>query len=378
MRKRADFLKKRTNNYDKFFEYVFLSVLPVLLTISLLFGGVEKSLERMLYTGTILANPEMLFQKKDNLTQNDSVQEMAVSEKVDNKTDLSIITSSVPKDIAVLMEQAEITYADSSNDGKIIEKDYSTQNATSEYNGLYVRNTTLEHEIDISKYLKRQVYANIDKDEPSVLIYHTHTTETYELLDRGFYTKQRSSRSENSKENMVRVGEEICRVLEENGYKVIHDKNVYDKEYNGAYDRSCEAISKVLKDNPSIQIVLDIHRDAIYQKDGSRIKPVTEIDGKKAAQIMLISGCEDGNVTNFPNWEKNLSFAVQLQNKLKNDNQKLVRPLMFCSRKYNMHLTPCSLVVEIGTDANTLAEAVYSAELFAKSLSVFLEEYKYK
>lgn len=371
-------MKKRTNNYDKFFEYVFLSVLPVLLTISLLFGGVEKSLERMLYTGTILANPEMLFQKKDNLTQNDSVQEMAVSEKVDNKTDLSIITSSVPKDIAVLMEQAEITYADSSNDGKIIEKDYSTQNATSEYNGLYVRNTTLEHEIDISKYLKRQVYANIDKDEPSVLIYHTHTTETYELLDRGFYTKQRSSRSENSKENMVRVGEEICRVLEKNGYKVIHDKNVYDKEYNGAYDRSCEAISKVLKDNPSIQIVLDIHRDAIYQKDGSRIKPVTEIDGKKAAQIMLISGCEDGNVTNFPNWEKNLSFAVQLQNKLKNDNQKLVRPLMFCSRKYNMHLTPCSLVVEIGTDANTLAEAVYSAELFAKSLSVFLEEYKYK
>ena len=91
---------------------------------------------------------------------------------------------------------------------------------------------------------------------------------------------------------------------------------------------------------------------------------------------MIISGCEDGNVTDFPNWEKNLSFAVQMQIKLKNDNPQLVRRLMICSRKYNMHLTPCSLLIEIGTDANTLSEAVYSAELFAKSLSQFLKEYE--
>ena len=124
-----------------------------------------------------------------------------------------------------------------------------------------------------------------------------------------------------------------------------------------------------------IQIVLDVHRDSIYQKDGSRIKTVTEINGTKAAQIMVISGCEDGNVTNFPNWQKNLTFAIKLQEKLKNDNPTLVRPLMFSSRKYNMDLTPCALSIEIGTDANTLSEAVYSASLFAKSLSELLKEY---
>ncbi len=368
-------MKNRTNNKDRIFHYVSIAVIPILLVVSLLLGGTEKSFKKIIYAGAFLSNPKIFFEQISNNEKSESINEMANSDNIKTEAS-SVIVSPIPKDIQKLIEQAEIIYADSKNNGKIIEKDYSKQNATAEFDGIYVRNTTLEHEIDIQKYLNSKVYADIDKKDPSVLIYHTHTTETYELLDRGFYTNERSSRSENSGENMVRVGEEICKILESNGYKTIHDKTIYDKEYSGAYDRSCESISKILKENPSIQIVLDIHRDAIYQKDGSRVKPVTEIDGRKAAQIMIISGCEDGNVSNFPNWEKNLSFAVQLQNKLKNDNQQLVRPLMFCSRKYNMHLTPCSLLVEFGTDANTLAEAVYSAELFAKSLSEFLKEYE--
>ena len=343
--------------------------------VSLMFGGIEKSFEKIIYTGAVLSNPQIILNQLKTKEKSDFIDEKANLETIEKEVS-AVVTSSIPSDIQKLINKAEKDYADSSNDGKIIEKDYSTQNATAELDGLYVRNTTLEHEIDIQKYLNSKVYANIEKNEPSVLIYHTHTTETYELLDRGFYTNERSSRSENSGENMIRVGEEICRVLENNGYKTIHDKTIYDKKYSGAYERSCKNISEILKENPSIQIVLDVHRDAIYQKDGSRVKPTAEIGGRKAAQIMIISGCEDGNVTNFPNWEKNLSFAVQLQNKLKNDNPQLVRPLMFCSRKYNMHLTPCSLLIEIGTDANTLSEAVYSAELFAKSLSEFMKEYE--
>lgn len=368
-------MKNRTNNRDSVFEYILVSVIPVSLVISVFFTGVEMTLEKIVYAGAVLTNPRSVISQIYDSEKSDYVDEMAVSDNMEKEVSV-VVASSVPKDIQKLINQAEIDYANSSKDGEIIEKDYSKQNATAELDGLYVRNTTLEHDIDIQKYLNGKVYANIDKDEPSVLIYHTHTTETYELLDRGFYTNERESRSENPGENMVRVGETICKVLENNGYKTIHNKTIYDKKYSGAYERSCKEISEILKENPSIQIVLDIHRDAIYQKDGSRVKPVAEINGQKAAQIMIISGCEDGNVTNFPNWEKNLSFAVQLQNKLKNDNPQLVRPLMFCSRKYNMHLTPCSLLIEFGTDANTLSEAVYSAELFAESLSGFLKEYE--
>ena len=375
-------MNKRTNIQEKIFEYVIKSIIPVILAISLLVGGIEESLNRMISIATYMVNPDKIFEYFANSdymnTENAETinKENHKAESTESVITSGNINSAIPDDIQKLVEDAQKKYADSSNDGKIISADYSKQNATSEYNGIYIRNTTLNHHINIEEYLNKQVYAFITENKPAVLIYHTHTTETYELLDRSFYTNERNIRSDNPKENMVRVGEEICKVLEKNGYKTIHDKSIYDESINGAYERSRANISRIIKDNPSIQIVLDIHRGAIYQKDNSKIKTVTEINGRKAAQIMLISGCEDGNVTDFPNWQKNLTFALNLQEKLKNDNKTLVQPLMFCSRKYNLDLVPCALSIEIGTDANTLSEAVYSAELFADSLSELLEEYK--
>ena len=375
-------MNKRTNIQEKIFEYVIKSIIPVTLAISLLVGGIEESLNRMISIATYMVNPDKIFKYFANSdymnTENAETinKENHKAESTESVITSGNINSAIPDDIQKLVEDAQKKYADSSNDGKIISADYSKQNATSEYNGIYIRNTTLNHHINIEEYLNKQVYAFITENKPAVLIYHTHTTETYELLDRSFYTNERNIRSDNLKENMVRVGEEICKVLEKNGYKTIHDKSIYDESVNGAYERSRANISRIIKDNPSIQIVLDIHRGAIYQKDNSKIKTVTEINGRKAAQIMLISGCEDGNVTDFPNWQKNLTFALNLQEKLKNDNKTLVQPLMFCSRKYNLDLVPCALSIEIGTDANTLSEAVYSAELFADSLTELLEEYK--
>lgn len=372
-------MNKRTNLTEKVFEYILKSLVPLALALSIAVGGVEPSLNRILTATVYMIYPEKAFENFKNNTV--SVTEKVSAETAKAENTESVVTSGnvvseIPADIQKLVSEAEKKYANSSNDGTIIESDYSKQNATSEFNGVYLRNTTQNHSVNIEEYLNKQVQAYIDEDKPTVLIYHTHTTETYELLDRNFYTNERNTRSENSAENMVRIGEEICKILEENGYKTIHDKTVYDEQLSGAYDRSRENVSKILKDNPSIQIVLDIHRDSIYQKDGSKIKTVTEINGRKAAQVMLISGCEDGNVTDFPNWQKNLTFALQLQEKLVNDNKTLMRPLMFCSRKYNMDLTPCALSVEFGTDGNTLSEAVYSAQLFANSLSEFLKEYK--
>ena len=375
-------MNKRTNIQEKIFEYVIKSIIPVTLAISLLVGGIEESLNRMVSIATYMVNPDKIFKYFANSdymnTENAETinKENHKAESTESVITSGNINSAIPDDIQKLIEDAQKKYADSSNDGKIISADYSKQNATSEYNGIYIRNTTLNHHINIEEYLNKQVYAFITENKPAVLIYHTHTTETYELLDRSFYTNERNIRSNNPKENMVRVGEEICKVLEKNGYKTIHDKSIYDESVNGAYERSRANISRIIKDNPSIQIVLDIHRGAIYQKDNSKIKTVTEINGRKAAQIMLISGCEDGNVTDFPNWQKNLTFALNLQEKLKNDNKTFVQPLMFCSRKYNMDLVPCALSMEIGTDANALSEAVYSAELFADSLTELLEEYK--
>lgn len=366
-------MKKRTNNDNKVFEIIFKSIIPIGLSVLLVIDGFGNGAKNILQICMYMVQPKeffSLFGTDEKIVSN--IENTGNKETNTPNFFSSNVESNIPDDVLSLMYQAQEIYANSSNDGKIKECDYSIQNATSEFNGVYLRNTTLNHPVEISDYINRKIYADIDKSKPAVLIYHTHASETYELLDRGYYTNDRSTRSENEKENMIRVGEEICKTLEGKGYKTIHNKTIYDTEYDGAYERSFAEISQIIKDNPSIQIVLDIHRGTIYQKDGTRIKTVTTINNTKAAQILIISGCEDGNVRDFPEWEKNLTFSLNLQKQIVEDNPSLARPIMLCSRRYNMHISPCALQIEIGTDGNTLAEAVYSARLFALSLANLL------
>ncbi len=353
------------------------ALLPLLLCFSVLLFGADSVTEKLLTTSFAISHPLSFFTAENQTEEKTNTENIVENENPQTQTVNSSIVFTASSDIKKLVDEAEEKYKNSSNDGNISAEDYSIKNATAEYNGIYLRNTTQEHsEIDIANYLNKKVQASVDKNEPAVLIYHTHTTETYELLDRGFYTNERSTRSENSAENMVRVGEEICKVLESNGYKTIHDKTVYDDTVSGAYARARENISKILKENPSIQVVLDIHRDSIYLKDGTRVKTVSQINGEKVAQIMITTGCEDGNVTDFPNWEKNLTFALNLQQSLVREAPSLMRPLNLAGRKYNMDLVPCALHIEIGTDANTLTEAVNSATIFGEALSKLLKGYE--
>ena len=370
-------MNKRTNIGKKILDLLIKITLPITLCFATILFGADTMAEKLLNTSFMLSNPLSVFTSNNRNDEKKDTENIVENENPQTQTVNSSIVFTVSSDIKRLVDEAEKKYANSSNDGAISAEDYSLKNATAEYNGIYLRNTTQNHsEIDIASYLNKKVQASVNKNKPAVLIYHTHTSETYELLDRDFYTNERSTRSENSAENMIRAGEEICKILESNGYKTIHDKTVYDEALNGAYDRVRENISKILKENPSIQVVLDIHRDSIYLKDGTRIKTVSQINGEKVAQIMITTGCEDGNVTDFPNWEKNLTFALNLQQSLVREAPSLMRPLNLAGRKYNMDLMPCALHIEIGTDANTLTEAVNSANIFGEALSKLLKGYE--
>lgn len=282
-----------------------------------------------------------------------------------------------PDDIAKLIAAAKEKSGSLSNDGKITEYKYGKSNATDVYENIWVNNKTAEHDIDIAAELKKEVDLKIEnKSDPIVLIYHTHTTEGYQTLDLGWYSNSVVTRSKDSATNMVRVGDEIAKQLEEAGIGVIHDKTIYDTTYSGAYYRSEDQIEKYMEKYPSLQVLLDIHRDAIKNPDtGVMTKPTAEINGKKAAQIMIVSGCEDGGVVGFPDWEYNLRFALNLQKECEDKYPGLVRPLFFCSRQYNMHKSHCSLLIEMGSDANTLDEAAYSGRLLGDALSSMLERY---
>lgn len=282
-----------------------------------------------------------------------------------------------PDDIIKMLEKLknEFSKADYVADGTIIEDDFSKKQATDSYGNVFVRNVTQDTEIDIESILSEDFIIPVnDYAKPLVLVYHTHSTESYYPFDNGTFSSLYPTRNDNKKANMIRVGEEICNTLEANGILTVHDKKIHDKTYTGAYNNSREEISMLLEKYPSIIITLDIHRDAVYYDDLTRIKPTIEINKKKAAQLMIISGAQGGNVTSFPEWEKNLQFALNLQNYANTEYKGLMKPVYFCNRKYNMDITPYSLLIETGTDVNTLEEAVYSARLLATSLAKLIRE----
>ena len=172
---------------------------------------------------------------------------------------------------------------------------------------------------------------------------------------------------------MIAVGKVIKNALENAGINTIQSETLHDKDtYTGAYDNSRETIEYYLKKYPSIKVVFDVHRDAINYENGNKLRPVIDINGKTAGQIMLISGCESGPITDYPDWQKNLRFSVGLQQALEKTYPSLARPLFFAEKKYNQDLCENSCLIEVGSQANLLSEAKYSARLLSKVLIKYL------
>ena len=128
-----------------------------------------------------------------------------------------------------------------------------------------------------------------------------------------------------------------------------------------------DIIELYMAEYPSISVVLDIHRDAVIYEDGSRFAASTVIDNKSAAQVMLVVGTDEGGLPH-DGWERNLSFALDIQSVADERYPGLMRPVNLRSSRFNQHVSPGALIVEVGASGNTLGEALYGAELFTKAL----------
>ncbi|MBE6837108.1 MAG: stage II sporulation protein P [Ruminococcus sp.] len=271
---------------------------------------------------------------------------------------------------------SKIPYPDDidDNDGTIQAMQYGFYTAPSYItlkNGGQVRNcTNISNDtlLELSNQ-KPDLKIELDSSEPQVLIYHSHATESYEPYSRDFYDADFSSKTTDITKNMIAVGEEIVSQLEEAGICTLHDKSIHDyPSYNDAYNSSRKSVIEILEQYPSIKVVLDIHRDGIEREDGTRIAPVVEVDGEKAAQVMIISCCDDGS-GNIPLYKENFKLASLFQSQLETDYAGITRPVLFDSRFYNQDLSVGSLLIEIGSHGNSLSEAKLSGRLVGKSIS---------
>ena len=210
--------------------------------------------------------------------------------------------------------------------------------------------------------------AKLTAEGPQILIVHTHGSESYTMPPGQEYEATGECRTTDTNYNVVRVGDEMAEVFGQYGISVIHDRNMYDyPQYNGAYDRSLAAIESYLEQYPTISIVLDIHRDAIYDSAGNPYKVISQEAEGNAAQMTLVLGSNGGSLPH-ENWLENVKLAAAVQNTLLAEHPTLMRPMVVRNSRYNQHCTTGSLLVEVGAAGNSLDEALLAGRLFAQGL----------
>ena len=223
------------------------------------------------------------------------------------------------------------------------------------------------YDIDIPAMLEQPLIWDLTQTEPSVLIFHSHTCESYENTEG--YTASDPYRTRDENYNMISIGKHLAQCLQERGIGVIHDTTVHDyPSYNDAYSLSRETVKQYLETYPSISLVLDIHRDAYEDASGNQASDTITVDGKEAARLMIVAGTNAGGYTHTA-WRENLSVAVKLHTVLEKKYPGLCRDLTMRSYYFNQDLSPGALLVEVGTAGDTRQEALYAAELLADGIA---------
>ena len=221
-------------------------------------------------------------------------------------------------------------------------------------------------EVDTLSLLQQPLSWQLKGEAPTVLIVHTHGTESYEA--DGTYQESSSYRTLDTDHNMVSVGDRVAEILEAGGIRVIHDRSLHDyPAYNDAYPNARQSISQILAENPSICLVLDLHRDAAEDENGNQKRSAVTVDGESSARLMMVMGSDKGNLS-FPHWEQNLALAVKLQACLEQKYEGLCKPIQLVTSRYNQDLSTGALLIEVGTAGNTHKEALVAAEHLAEGI----------
>ena len=236
-----------------------------------------------------------------------------------------------------------------------------SENYNVQYGNVKIKNqTTYNLTEDILK-------PDIKIENKNIVIFHTHSCESYTSSEKYPYTQTGNFRTTDLKYTVTQVGSELENYLKKYNLNVVHDTSYHDyPSYTGSYTRSLKTVENILQTTPS-DIIIDLHRDAI----GSRADyaPTVKIGDDYAAQIMFVIGTNEGGLYH-PNWNQNLKFAVKVQQKAEEIYPGLFKPMMVTKSRYNQHTGKYANIMEVGATGNTLEQCLTSM----KYLSAVLNE----
>lgn len=219
---------------------------------------------------------------------------------------------------------------------------------------------------DLETLLSEPLRWDLTKDQPAVLILHTHTTESYTKAGED-YAESSDYRTLSEEHNMISIGDALAAQLEQAGISVLHDREFHDyPSYNGAYIHARESTEQILQQYPSLRLILDLHRDALEQ-EGRQLRTAAEVNGIPSAQLMMVVGTNVSRQAH-QNWEKNLSLALKLHLQLERQNPGIMRPVNLRQQRFNQDLSDGALLIEVGAAGNSRAEALAAASALGDAI----------
>ena len=236
---------------------------------------------------------------------------------------------------------------------------------TDSYNGVSIKNGT-------NYSLTEDILNpnNIDINKNDVMIFHTHTCESYTPTENYTYEESGTFRTTDLNFSVSRVGDALSDQLLSYGFNVTHDKTYHDyPAYSGSYGRSQATVENLLVSHPGTDIIIDLHRDAITD---TSYAPSVIIGDETVAQLMFVIGTDGGGLEH-PNWQQNLKFAVKVQEKANELYPGLFRPILLRNSRYNQQLGKAACIIEVGATGNTLELAMGSMKYLSKILDEVLK-----
>ena len=204
-------------------------------------------------------------------------------------------------------------------------------------------------------------------NKPTVLIVHTHATESYTKEPGQIYEEDSDYRTFNASYNMLSIGEELTRVLTAGGISVLHDRTLHDyPSYSGSYNHARQTIRAYLEAFPSICMVIDLHRDALNFEEDPQLTTMATVGTQSSAQLMLVAGT-DYNVS-YTGWEENLALGVKLTAVLEKMYPGITRPIQLRPQRFNLDMTPGSILVEVGANGDTHTQAIVAVRALGAAI----------
>lgn len=271
-------------------------------------------------------------------------------EKEESKTEEPIVETK---------QETQVEHAKTGLTTKVLENNVPTK-FTNSYNGVQVRNETSY------SLTEEMLKPDISINPENVLIFHTHTCESYTPTEQFQYQQTGTYRTTDLNYSVARVGTELKNQLDSYGYHVLHDMTYHDyPAYNGSYGRSLTTVENLLKQNTNTDVVIDLHRDAIGDYSYA---PTVQIGEEQAAQLLFVMG-SDGGGLEHTNWNQNLKFAIKVQEKANELYPGLFKPIILRNSRYNQHLSKGACIIEVGATGNTMEQCLNSMKYLAKVMS---------